>query len=253
MIFTVANYTLREIIKSKIMILAFIIAFFVLLVSYVASELSYGVPGKVALEFGLGCVSLASLGISMLLGVSLIYNEVDNRTVYMVLARPISRVKFILGKVLGFTGFLSIFITLLAGLIICLYVAYDGPINGLIFLTFFNIFIESLLTLLMIVLFTLFVNQTLAFIFTISLLIGGYTIGSIRELGFQQQNNMLVILSDLYGFIFPDLDRINLRPYVIYEQKIDISILVSSSAYGMIYCLILSFLIVKVFGRKNLD
>ena len=72
--------------------------------TYVATEFTYGVPERVALDFGLGMLSLSSLSISLFLGVSLLSKEIESRTVYMVISRPVPRFAFIIGKILGLSG-----------------------------------------------------------------------------------------------------------------------------------------------------
>ncbi len=52
-------------------------------------------------SFGLGLMALAGLFISLVLGVSLIPQEIERRTIYTILAKPVKRYEFIIGKFLG--------------------------------------------------------------------------------------------------------------------------------------------------------
>ena len=107
-IFTIAYYTFKEIFKSKILVSVFFAGLGLMLVTYVATEFTYGVPERVALDFGLGILSLSSLAISLFLGATLLSKEIDSRTVYMVISRPVPRFAFILGKLLGLLGIQAI-------------------------------------------------------------------------------------------------------------------------------------------------
>ena len=96
----VAKYTFKELLKSKIVVASLWLGFSVLILTYVTSEYSYGNPAKVAIDFGLGASSLVCLAISIFMGVSLISDEIESRTIYLSLSRPISRSNFLIGKIL---------------------------------------------------------------------------------------------------------------------------------------------------------
>ncbi len=100
-IFIIANYTFKDLLKSKIFYITLFMGLMIMLATYVATEFTYGVPEKVALDFGLGLLSLSSLGVSLFMGATLLSNEIESRTVYMVISRPAPRWVFIIGKILG--------------------------------------------------------------------------------------------------------------------------------------------------------
>ena len=87
----VAYYTFKEILKSKILLNVFFVGLGLMLVTYVATEFTFGVPERVAVDFGLGMLSLSSLAISLFLGVGLLSKEIESRTVYMIISRPVPR------------------------------------------------------------------------------------------------------------------------------------------------------------------
>ena len=95
-IYHIAKYTFVEIYKGKILYNVLLIGIGLILLTYVASEFTYGVPSRVALDFGLGTLYLSSVGIALFLGATLISKELENRTVYMILSRPLKRSSFLL-------------------------------------------------------------------------------------------------------------------------------------------------------------
>ena len=100
----IAFYTFKEIFKSKILLNVFFAGLGLMVLTYVATEFTYGVPQRVSLDIGLGMLSISSLAISLFLGVGLLSKEIDSRTVYMVIARPVHRSSFIVGKLIGLMG-----------------------------------------------------------------------------------------------------------------------------------------------------
>ena len=100
-IITISKYTFIEIYKSKIMVSLLFTSLALLLISYIASEFTYGVPHKIALDFGLGILSIANLTVAIFMGSQLVSEEISNRTIYMVLSRPVNRWVFLLGRIFG--------------------------------------------------------------------------------------------------------------------------------------------------------
>src|SRR6476659_1520795 len=113
---TIAFYTFKEIWKSKILLNVFFVGIGLMIVTYVATEFTYGVPERVALDFGLGMLSLSSLSISLFLGVTLLSKEIESRTIYMVISRPVPRYVFILGKIFGLLGIQGLNILILSSM-----------------------------------------------------------------------------------------------------------------------------------------
>ena len=108
----VARYTFKQLLKSKIMYNCFWLGLALMLFTYITSEFSFGNPRFIAMDFGVGVSSLASVAVAIFLGVSLLSDEIESRTVYIALSKPISRSSFIFGKILGMglILFLNIFI-----------------------------------------------------------------------------------------------------------------------------------------------
>ena len=94
----IAKYTYKEILKSRIISNVFLLGLILMLISYVAAEFTFSVPQRVALDIGIGMASLSAVGISLFMGVTLLSNEIHNRTVYMLLSRPITRSSYLASR-----------------------------------------------------------------------------------------------------------------------------------------------------------
>jgi ABC-2 type transport system permease protein len=137
----VAKNTFIELYKSKILLNVLFLGAALLLVTFVAYQFTYGEPERIALDFGLSTLSLSSVGIALFLGVSLISKELESRTVYMVISRPVKRTEFILGKIIGFLSILVLNIMILALLTLSVFLFSGGSYDGLITWTIFLYFL----------------------------------------------------------------------------------------------------------------
>jgi len=249
----IAFYTFKEILKSKILINVFFAGIALMVMTYVASEFTYGVPERVALDFGLGMLSLSTLAISLFLGAGLLSKEIDSRTVYMVIARPVPRYAFILGKLIGLMSIQFVNVILLSIMTLIATTLIGGELNSLIFSAIGFIFLESLMMLLVVVLMSLLANNVLAVLISLVILLMGHAIKETQNVTFVKNNPSLKLVLEIYHFILPGFYKLNLKDFIIYETSVPLNYLSSSLIYGTTYSAFLLCLIIYLFNRKNLD
>ena len=250
---TVCNYTIREIYQSKVLFNVVFLGFFIILISYVAAEFTYGTQQKVALDFGPGMASFAAVGISIFWGVNLISTEVENRTLYLVLSRPILRRDFILGKIFGMLAILLFNVFIVYFLSISIYFIFDGEYTSLILWAFLFTFLESSIMLLVVVLLSLLVNKVLTVFNAIVLFILGHAVSDSMNINFVAARPILRKCIEIYSYIFPDFSRLNIKKFLIYKKTLELDYLISILGYTFFYSLVLIVLILIVFNRKQLD
>ena len=249
----IAAATFKEIWKSKILLNVFFIGLGMMVVTYVATEFTFGVPERVAMDFGLGMLSLSSIGISLFLGVGLLAREIDSRTVYMVISRPVPRFVFILGKILGLMGIQIVNVFLLSTMTILATVMLGGQISELLIWAVVFSLLESLMLLLVVVLISLLANTVLSVLLSVVLLLLGHAVRETQEIAFVTTNALLMKVLDFYHFVLPAFYKLNLKSEVIYKSALPAAYLWKSGAYGVFYSTFLLFMIVYLFNRKNLD
>lgn len=249
----VAFYTFKEILKSKVLVNVFFAGIGLMLVTYVATEFTYGVPERVALDFGLGMLSLSSLAISLFLGVTLLSREIDSRTVYMVISRPVSRHSFIIGKLVGLLGIQAVNVILLSAMTLVTVKFLGGEINSLIYWAIGFTFLESLLLLFLVVLVSLVANNILSSLLSVVVLIMGHAVKETQNLNFVNERPELKTVLEIYHFILPGFYKLNLKDFIIYKTSLPLDYLMSSAIYGISYSGFLLLLIIILFNRKNLD
>jgi len=252
-ILTISYYTFKELFKSKILLNVFFVGLALMLVTYVATEFTYGVPERVALDFGFGMLSISSLAISLFLGVSLISKEIESRTVYMIVSRPVPRYVFIIGKILGLVGIQVLNILILSIMTLMTTMILGGEISSLILWTILFTLLESILLLFVVVLVSLLANNILTVIFSVIILLLGHSIKDTQEISFVQNSSFLKTLLDIYHFFLPAFHKLNIKDFVIYKKELALSYLIPNFFHGIIYSLALLMFIVLIFNKKNLD
>lgn len=249
----IARYTLKEAIKSRILFITLLVGIAIMVVTYVATEFTYGVPEKVALDFGLGMLSLSSLGISLFLGATALSKEVESRTIYMVISRPVSRWKFIVGKIMGMIGMITINVMILSLMTLTCSYFLGGTIQELIFWAIgFNL-LECILLVLLVMFFSLFSNSFLSSVAAFTILVLGHAAKDTQNLVFVQARPFIKTVLEFYHLVLPAFYKLNLKDFVIYNHKLPPAYMLQSALYGVSYSLFLFFIIIFIFNRKNLD
>jgi len=249
----IAFYTFKEIFKSKILLNVFFAGLGLMLLTYVATEFTYGVPERVALDIGLGMLSISSLAISLFLGVGLLSKEIDSRTVYMVIARPVHRSSFIVGKLIGLMGIQAINVFLLSLMTLGMTKFLGGEISLLIIWSIGFVFLESLMLLLVVVLMSLLANNILTALISIVILLLGHAVKETQNISFVEMNPGLKSVLEFYHFILPGFYKLNLKDFILYNSFLPTEYLLSSLLYGITYSGFLLCFIIFIFNRKNLD
>lgn len=249
---TITKYTFLDLYKSRILLNCIFLGLLLLGATVLASEFTYGTPQKVALDFGLGITSISTVAIAIFMGVSLIANEIESRTIYLVLSRNIGRSDFIVGKILGLVGILLINILILFSLTLLFYIYLGGELNSVI--VFAGIFssIEAITCLLFVVLFSLITNSVLSVIFTICVYISSYTIPYAVEFSKSYYPTISKILN-VFEFLFPSFHNLNIKGHVIYKEFLSTEFLLKNLTIGTSYMLGMILIITFLFDRKSLD
>lgn len=114
-IWAIAINTFREAVRDKVLygVLAFATA--VLLFTLALAELSLNQQRRVVLDVGLASISLFSVVTAVFLGSSLLYKEIERKTLYVILPKPIRRSEFLFGKYVGIAMTAAVFIAIMGG------------------------------------------------------------------------------------------------------------------------------------------
>lgn len=252
-ILIVAQYTFNEALKSKLLLNVVFLGFAFLFSSYIASELTYGTPEKIAIDIGFGLTSIAVKIIAIFYGVNIIQNEIENRSIYLILSRPITKTQYFLGRTLGMSLILFLNVLLLGPFALALFVVLGGEIDPLMLWALFFTFIEALLLLLIVVTCSLFSSKVLSILLGVSAYISGYIAPSLLESNqFAKATGFNIILK-VVSTILPNFSRLNLKDFIIYQQNIETDILLATLTHSA--CFIIIFLLIGCFlmRQKNLN
>lgn len=252
-VYLIARATLKEVLKSKILINVVILGLCIAIATFVASEFTYGVPSRVALDIGLGTLSLSANAISIFLGVGLVAKEIESRTIYVIISRPVTRWAFLVGKILGLSSVLALNILLLSIITLTTVVILGGHLDPLVFWAIGFTFVEALLLLMLVVTLSLVSNQVITVIVSLVFLFAGHATMDILDFSGVKRNPVLSSMLQFYHLVLPGFYKLNIKDFIVYEKMLPLSYILKNFFYGLSYCLALLFLSINLLNRKNLD
>ncbi len=252
-IFLVCRFTFLEVVRSKLMIFIPIVALGLVTVSFLASSFAYGAPERIGIDIGLGLLSLTNLGLAIFLGATLISKEVENKTIYMIISKPISRTVFLAGKSLGLSLILIINVLCLTLVSSGIYFYFKSELNLLIFYVGLFSFFESFIVLLFSVFFSLITNINLSAIFSLFVWVLGNVLPETLKLKMVVSNVFLENSMKLFALVIPNFPKFNIKDLLLYEQNIKSAYFLKSTVYFILYSIFVFLVVDFVFKKKDFN
>jgi ABC-type transport system involved in multi-copper enzyme maturation permease subunit len=250
-IWTIATNTVREAIRNKLLYILLFFAVGLILAGVFLSSLSYVESQRILQDIGLAAIRLFGVVIAIFVGVNLIYKEVDRRTVYTILSKPLSRVEFLLGKYLG----LVMTIWMQAAVMIAAFLVVswltDAPLTSAHAAAFGLIGMELALVVALATLFSAFTTPMLASFFTAGLWFVGHLTRDLRDIGASSDLESVKNVTGALHRVLPDLEAFNLTVEAAHGLTVTASDVWLPVAYGLGYVAILLAGAVTLFERRD--
>jgi ABC-type transport system involved in multi-copper enzyme maturation permease subunit len=259
-ILTIARNTFRENIRDKVLYNLILFAILMIFSAVALGQLTLGHENKVIIDLGLTSMSIFGTLIAIFIGIGLVYKELEKRTIYALLAKPIQRWEFILGKYLGLLFTLLVNVTIMAaGLALTLY--YQGGVSIASYLRLipavYLIFLSLALTTALALVFSTFSTPALSAAFTFFIWIIGHFNSDLLAFGSITKSGGVKWLTKILYYILPNfmnfkmLDSRNILQVVSYGQPIDPLAVGWSTLYALLYCSILLVIAINIFARRD--
>ena len=159
---TLAGNTIREAIRNRLLYTLLFFAIALIGTGVLVSNLSYVEGERILQDVGLAAIRLMSVGIGIFVGVGLIYGEIERRTLYTILSKPVSRVEFLLGKYLGLVLTTWLMLVVMGIAFAGVSLGYGAPLDGGHVTAFGLIAIELVVMIAVATLFSAFTTPVLA-------------------------------------------------------------------------------------------
>jgi ABC-type transport system involved in multi-copper enzyme maturation permease subunit len=248
---TLAANTVREAVRNRVL---YTLVFFALLLigtGVLLSTLSYVEQERILQDIGLAAIRLFAAAIAIFVGVGLIHNEVDRRTIYTILSKPLSRTEFLLGKYFGLLATLILQIAIMGVAFVGCSLLTKAPLGLGYGAALGGVAMEVALLVALATLFSAFTTPTLASLFTVGLYLIGHLTRNLRDLGQHSQVDAVRTLTAFLHRVLPDLESFNLSIQAVHGLPIAASDLWLPMAYGAGYVVLVLCAASVIFERRD--
>lgn len=250
----IASNTFREAVRDRV--LYNLIAFALLLsgAAILVGQISISIEKLVVINLGLTAVSLFGVVIAIFIGIGLVSKEIEKRTLYTVLSRPVRRWEFIVGKFLGLAGTLVVNASFMAiGVFAALlYVAhtFQGS-DAWVLVAVYFIILQFLIICALALLFSSFSSPLLSAVFAFSLFVVGTFSEDLR--GFAAMTKGIMRwLATAFVYLVPNFSALNVVSSVAHEQPVSGQLVLYNTIYAFLYAGMALCGAVLIFQRRNL-
>jgi ABC-type transport system involved in multi-copper enzyme maturation permease subunit len=251
-VWTIATNTVRESVRSKLLYGLLFFAVLLIGAGAVVATLSYVESDRILQDIGMGSVRLFGVAIAILVGINLIHREVDRRTVYTILSKPLSRGEFLVGKFLGLTMTIWLQMAIMGAAFAGVSLATGARLGASHLAFFFLTGVELALVVGIATFFSAFTSPVLAAFFTTGVWMVGHLSRQLRELGAAAHNSSFEWVTWLLHGVLPDLESFNLSSEAAHLLPVTTSDWVLPTLYGAGYLTLVLFAAVAVFERRDL-
>jgi ABC-type transport system involved in multi-copper enzyme maturation permease subunit len=247
----IALNTFKEAIRDRILYLLLFFAVVCIVFSRILALLTVGDRVKIIKDVGLSSLSLFGALMAILMGVGLVYKEIDKRTIHSLLVKPIHRYQFLLGKYFGLV--LTLLVMLLAMSLIYLAVIFlhTFKIEWTMFIAIFFIFLELCLITSVALLFSCFSTPILSSLFSLAFYLIGHFSWGLETLIKKVKPGAGKTLAQLLYHFVPDLENFNFKMEIVQNLPIPAKIYLFSTLYGIFYTAFILALALLVFRKRD--
>jgi ABC-type transport system involved in multi-copper enzyme maturation permease subunit len=251
-IFAIAANVFREVIRDRVLYLIGLFSLFLVACFRLVPEVAATTENKIILDLGLAAMHLLGLVVAIFVGTGLVNKEIEKRTVLVLMAKPISRTEFIVGKHLGLTAVLAVLVAAMTAIFIALLsfnrVAY--PLFSLLVSSLF-LWLQLSLIAAIAIAFGVFTGSLLATLLTFMAFLMGSFSANLVTLGAQSKDATITAVTRNLYLVLPDLSRLDLKNQAVYSLLPPVNTLLLNAGYGVLYIILLLAIATLLFSRRE--
>jgi ABC-type transport system involved in multi-copper enzyme maturation permease subunit len=247
----IAVNTFKEAVRDRILYLLLFFAAAAILLSRVLAMFTVGDRTKIIKDVGLASISIFGALMAILIGTGLVYKEIEKRTIFTLISKPIRRSEFLLGKYFGLVLTLAVMLASMGLIFLALILIQTGALEGRLLLAILFIFFELVLLTAVAILFSCFSTPILSSLFSLGFYLIGHFSWSLETLVKKARPGLGKTLLRLLTAVLPDLENFNIRTEVVHGLPLPASLLLYSAAYGIVYAAFVLTVAVLIFRRRD--
>ncbi|MBI3492712.1 MAG: ABC transporter permease [Acidobacteria bacterium] len=260
----IALNVFRESVRDKVLYNLVFFAILLIGASYLIGQLTAGQDVKIIKDLGLAATSIFGLFIAVFIGIGLVSKEVERRSIYSLLAKPIHRYQLVIGKYCGLVLTLVVNVAVMAAALylVLAYMAWgvspqaariwDAPALDPALLKAITLLLVELTVVTAIALFfSTFSTPLLSAALTFGFYIVGHFTNDLRNFADLVESRAATRLARGLSWVLPNLAQFDVRADVVHGQRVALGYMGIACAYAAVYVAMLLAISVLIFSRRD--
>ena len=218
----------------------------------ILAPLSLAEQTRLSINFSLTACHIGLMIVAVYFASTLVSHEIEKKTIITIFVKPLSKMQFILGKFLGLAVTLGLLVLCLSLFLVLVYLFFKQPVGAVLFIALWGIFLEALILSAVAFLFSSITSSFLVLIYSVFVFIIGHAANGIVFFLKQSQGNIFKPITKVIVRIMPNFEKLNWRPYALYQDDLPLIELVSASLYSFAWIAFLLTLAGWLFRRKKI-
>jgi Cu-processing system permease protein len=261
----VAVSVFRESVRDRVFYNLLLFAVLLVGASVLVGQMTAGQDVKIVKDLGLSATSLFGLFIAVLVGIGLVWKEVERRSAYSLVAKPIRRASIVFGKFLGLALTILANVAVMAAVLYAVLaymdrvtpenirVAWEAPaLDPALLVAFLLIYVQLLVVTAIALFFSTFSSPMLSAALTLGLYVIGHFNADLKHFdAFMPATSLVWLLRALY-YLLPNLAPFDVGAQIVHGRAVAPGFVILTIAYAAIYIAFLLGLSAWVFSRRDL-
>ena len=244
--------TFRETVRDKVLYNLVLFALIMIAGSYILGQISIYQEVKIIKDLGLAAIAIFGTVIAIFIGVGLVSKEIDKRSLYALLPKPITRTQFILGKYTGLCLTLAVNVIIMSAGLYALLYYMTGGFEPALLKAIYLIYLGLALVTAIALLFSTFTSSVLSIVFTGFIYVAGHFSAELKNLQTLVESDWLPRITRVFYYVLPNFRNFDVKARVVAGDPVPATLLGHSTAYAGVYIVLLLIIASVVFGRRNL-
>lgn len=206
---------------------------------------------RVLNDFGLGMMAVLLVALSIYLSCGMLAQEIERRTIFLIVSRPISRARFLLARLAGNMLTLAILMVAMAVIFFAELKFFGTDITQPTLMAMAGLLVELLLLSAAGFFFSSISGQLVAAICTTSVYFAGHLSPDMVRITQNSKNEVSRLFGTVLYYVVPNLERVNFRPNAAYAAPVDYALFLNSVLYTSAYALGFIGLAIFFFERRD--
>ncbi len=251
---SIALHTFKESVRERVLYNLLVFALLLIGAAILFGSISVGIEQIILVNLGLSSISVFGLLMAIFIGIGLVWKEIERRSIYSILSKPVRRAEFIIGKYFGLLLTLVINTAIMTvGLYAALFYQkrHLSSADLVVLEAVYFILLQLALVVGLALLFSCLSTPILSAVFTFCLYVIGNLSADIRWFGQETGSAVVEKLTAVLYYLLPNFGDFNVIAQVAHGEKISGSVLVSNSLYALLYGTILVSAAILAFEERE--